>query len=357
MPTQNLNGIPLFDYGILPASVTNGSLALNASNNAIAGFFQYEGGHGAIVGAVYNCQAITSPPVYRLGLQGITSRATPDGTVKGSGTAKFDLTPTVGAAQTVTFDSPFTGSAGDALALVIAYLSGTVGASNTATFATRVNAMGPFYCPYAATQTAGTWAAVQGLPYLSPIYNDGYVGRRCNCPKSYVSLAPTNASNPLYYGNLFTPAMAGVLSGAYMMFRPVAGSTFTLSLFEGSNTTPVSTTSFNPDLLSFTTAAIGPHFIPVPSYSMLAGTTYRLVFSMTSSTAFGNCVGNSYNLLAHHVAAVGAPVFATTAPSGAASWTNYDGTVANDYRVYPIIPCIDSFVGSGFLPIGGGLVA
>ncbi len=341
MTTQSLYGVPIVNMLGLSSSNTITGQALNASNNAIGTRFMAEAGHGAIVGLLALCQSITSPPTYRASLQGNTDRTTPDGTVKGGTTAKVDFVPTA-ALLTLTFDSPYTPSANEILSAVIAYQTGTIGASNTATFGYRNASVGNIGFPYPLNQNAGTWtASVTGFPVLAPIYNDGYVGRNCIPLSTTTNVIPTSATNPKYYGTAFTPTMNMAFTGAYIIARMPAGSTYNISLFEGTNTTAVSTSgTVNPDVSIGNTSASNPVYVAMPAYTLVAGTVYRLAVSMTTTTGFTTFTQSVFLTQAALQSYFG-PLVGCSGSSGTLVWTDYAS--GSDWRAYHVVPCVDSF--------------
>ena len=144
----------LLDSWEVLSSTVFTSFALNAANNSAGSVFAFEGGHGAITKVMFNATSITSPPTYTVGLQGVASRATPNGTVYGGGTATGTVIPVVGI-NTVILATPYSGTAGDQVQTVINSASAAVGA--TASIVTRItNAGGSVGLPYAAQQSAGS---------------------------------------------------------------------------------------------------------------------------------------------------------------------------------------------------------
>jgi hypothetical protein len=343
MPTQNLFGVPLINPNLCSNTTTLTTMAMTVSNNGVGSVGIAEPGRGAVVAIAVPVTAITSPPVHRVSIQGVSSRGTPDGTIKGSGTAKGDFTPTVGV-NIITLDSPYTPAANELLFFAVQYLSGTVGASNRSTLGARIPSQASLGTPYNSTLTAGTWATLNGSPCVTPIYADGSYGRGFAASTTITSLLPTNASNPFYFGSSLTPSLGCVSTGAVVNVRPAAsGSSFVVSLFEGANPTPVATSgTINPDLTAVSIATIMPQLVPLPAYTLTAGTIYRWVVSMTSSTAF---VANNYVVFPNQAAlqAFFGPLLGTVGDSSA-NWTD-DGS--STWRAFGVIPCLDNFASSG----------
>jgi hypothetical protein len=255
--------------------------------------------------------------------------------VKGSTTAKADLSPAATGVATATFDSSYTPSANELLAAVVAYQSGTVGASNTITIAVSRSTNGSFVSPYNSAETGGVWTPVASVPSLAPVYADGYVGRRFCIASSFTNNTPTSASNPLYYGSTFMPALQCTCSGACVVLRAPTGASFKLSVFEGSNTTAIASTTYNPDLLEGTASNIQVLLVALPGFTMKAGTLYRFVVSMTTTTAFTSFLSATFANAAD-IQAYWGPLGGTTGSSGSLVWTD------NSLVAYPVIPCIDT---------------
>jgi hypothetical protein len=145
---------PFFDAN----GVGSTTQALSATTTKVAFVFQVEAA-AAITELFYSCSAVTSPPVYRISIQGVDAAGSPDGTVKGGGSpASATFTPTA-TSTFVTLANSYTPARGDFLSIVIEYSSGTIGAGNTATFryANGAFAVVLGFLPYPLTST-GTFA-------------------------------------------------------------------------------------------------------------------------------------------------------------------------------------------------------
>ena len=329
----------LLDASEIITSTTLTAFALNAANNSAGAVFAFEGGHGAITSIMFNATAITSPPTYTVSLQGVTSRATPNGTVYGGGTATGTVIPAVGI-NTVTLGTPYSGTPGDQIAIVINSASAAAGA--TASVVTRVtSAGGTPGSSYPTQQSAGTWSvSLAGAPAICPIYADGYMGTGFVCPSSLANSLPTSSSNPYYVGNTFTPPVACVCNGVYLSVRVSAGSDFVVSVYSGSTPSLVGTSpTFSVDKLASVTSSTVALFVPLSaSLSMTANTQYRFVLNMTTATAFTSQTVPTFATQAIRESYSGL-LYATTSPSSV-SFTD------NQLAVYPIVPKIESFTTS-----------
>lgn len=333
----------LLDSGEIITANTFTTIALNATNNSAGAILSFEGGHGSMVGVVFNATAITSPPTYTVSAQGVTSRGTPNGTVYGGGTALGTAIPAVGI-NTVLLGAAFAGTPGDQVAIVINSASASAGA--TATIATRVTSAGGSQgSPYAIQQSSGVWSAVTaGMPSISPLYADGSIGTGFVCPASFANSLPTSSSNPYFVGNSFTPPIDCVCTGVYLGVRVATGSDFVVSVYSGSSPTLVGTTpTFSVDKLTVSTGGAFPIFVPLSAaLSMVANTQYRFALNMTSATAFTTQIVATFSSQAIRESYSGL-LYATTSPS-------LVGFTDNQLAVYPLSPKIDSFTvsaGSG----------
>lgn len=111
----------------------------------------------------YVCASIASPPVYRISLQGATDWSTPDGVTKnGTDGASATFTPVAGTFTWAPIDFSYAATGGEILSVVILYESGTIGASNNATFRHSLNnATNHAGMPTVSTTTTGGSSWVQ----------------------------------------------------------------------------------------------------------------------------------------------------------------------------------------------------
>lgn len=119
-------------------------------------------------------------PVFRVSLQGVDGTGIPDGTIKASGSAFFDYTPTSGNNnkwQWVTLGASYAAAPGEILALVIKYQSGTIDASNKCSF-TSTLAINSQNFPYVITNAAGVRTKTQG----PLVYGFGTTGQAYGSP-------------------------------------------------------------------------------------------------------------------------------------------------------------------------------
>ena len=346
MAAQNLYGLPLANIAAFPPGTVTTQKCDGVSFNGCGAVFLCECGiHGAIKAIAVKTTAITSPPTFRASLQSVASRL-PTGTILGSTTAYADFTPAVGFSE-IALGTPYTGTTGDLIAVCLSYQTGTIGASNNATFNYAVaNGGAVGQAPFPVSQNnSGTWSVnTSQSPMICPIYNDGYYGRGFWAANTIASTSFINTSNPKYYGSKWTPQIGGVFSGAWAGVRPATGSSFMVTLYDG--TTAQSTSVTVDPNTALPANSYGNYFVPMPSFTLVSGTAYRLVISMTTGTAFTTFYGSSF-WTAPGINSAWGPLYGTTGSSGSLTWTDYDGTTTNDFRAYPVVPQIDSLTASG----------
>jgi len=323
---------------ILPGASTFTSKALNASNVGVGAVLIAKAGTIHQIGI--NVASKTTPPTYRLSIQGLTGRA-PDGSIKGGGTAKVDTVPATTGWIWNTLDADLAVNDGDKLSIVCAYLSGTVDASHLITANYQVVMNTTDGTPYALAQTAGTWAAGANAPNMGIKYLDGTVHPGMYCGATLVNNAINSASNPIFYGNKWTPQYNCRVVGCKINIQCAAGSNFNLKMF--ADTTLVLTTPVivNTDVSGV--GAIATLDVPLPATTLTAGTAYRFVIEPITTTAFTKFVSFSFADAAS-VTAIGGELTGTTG-TATPVWTDIP------FDCYPIIPIIDQIAAGGVIVV------
>jgi hypothetical protein len=149
-----------FGWAAHAQAVTFGTGLIDNSGDKHAAVFQVPE-DATITHLWTNVSTVTSPPVCKISLQGIDASGVPDGTVKGGGSpASVTFTPAAGVTWHALANS-YAAVRGEILAIVIEYDSGTVGASNTATFLV----------------TTSTLTQRLGVPYYSSKNDAGAFGK------------------------------------------------------------------------------------------------------------------------------------------------------------------------------------
>jgi hypothetical protein len=220
-------------------------------------------------------------PVYRVSLQGVDASGNPDGSIKASGNAYFDYTPTGGNNNTwqwVTLGTSYTPTRGELLAMVIAYQSGTIDGSNNCSFGSTSAVLPASSTPYAIQNDAGSRTRQAG----SPLFGWATASLAYGLPA--VSAAATtfnSGSTPDERALLLTVpttfCASYKIAGAFIYGIVTAGSTFDLVLYDTDGTTVLQTTTFDADA-SIAVSARGRQllFDTTTLATLTAGSTYRL---------------------------------------------------------------------------------
>jgi hypothetical protein len=127
---------------------------LDASGEKAAVVFQVPGACNLTGGTAY-CTGVASPPTYKFTLQGVDAAGDPDGSVLAT-TAEF--TPSAATIESHAFTGAYTASQGQILALVLEYGSGTIGASNDASFRNRMVYAKYNLLPFASNYGGSSWS-------------------------------------------------------------------------------------------------------------------------------------------------------------------------------------------------------
>ena len=325
------------DGGEVISSSSLTTIALNASNQSAGVILFFEPGHGSIVSIIFNATAITTPPTFTASLYGVLSRATPNTTIYGSGTATGTVIPAVGL-NTVTLGTPYAGTAGDQIAVVINSAAATVGVS--ATVGTRVSCgIGTVGLPYGIQQVAGTWSAVTaGIPCIGVVYADGTISTGCIVPSSLANTLPGGTAGTYYVASVYSSTISRVCNGVYVSVRVNTGSDFSLSVFSGSSTTPTlvgSAVSVGVDKMFVALGGVYQIFVPFSaSLTIVPNTVYRFAVNMNSATAFVTFVTATFGSVSHRQSYSG-DMYASV---GTNAGVFTDATTA----VSPIVPRFDS---------------
>lgn len=159
---------PISDVG----NLNKDTFVLDANTHQIAFMFQVKTTED-IARVGFNVNSVVSPPVYKVSIQGsnAASNRTPNGMIKGGGSpASKTFTPDAGW-QWIPLDNVYAATIGELLAIVIEYESGTIGASNDATWWIQIGTAA-FLTDYPvgmqSTNTGSTWTdAGSGHPIFA----------------------------------------------------------------------------------------------------------------------------------------------------------------------------------------------
>jgi len=278
-------------------------------------------------------------PTYRFAIEGVTTTRQPDGTVAGSGTAKFDQADPVNGFTWYTLDTPLSVTQGDNLSVTARYLSGTIDASHTITLMTGGGTISRDHQPFYCTLSGGTWTGVAGLPSLSVKYADGTVPYGMMPHTATTSNSWSSAGSPLYRGTLWVPTFNGTFSSVYIGVRVADGGNFTLSKMKDSSASPIFTKAYEASKLSSLNTSVGFCKIPCDGLAFVAGSSYRFMISPTTATAITTLMSMTFPDQVSKNAMYGTLSYSTATSLGAYS----DDTLT----VIAVIPALDTIETNG----------
>jgi hypothetical protein len=231
---SNTSGLNLFDSAF--ASFNQTTRVVSASTTkAGAVFVAPKAGNISAVG--FPCTAVAGSPALDVRLEGVTA-GLPSGTLAGTNTnATYSPTLTNTFVWT-TLTAALAVSAGDLFAAAIAYISGT---SATVSYANGGYGAGiPSGLPYPVVQPTGTWATSGHYPMVAVKYDDGTIIRGCVPASQITNSNLQSGTNPNERATRFTAPVGSTLLGVRIMLSIGTTSAYSLNLYSGTNTSPVS---------------------------------------------------------------------------------------------------------------------
>lgn len=266
------------------------SFTLNGSTDILVYVFQAPEA-ATITGILLRQTTATgTAPTYRVSLQGVDSSGIEDGSIKASGNAYVDTTPTSGNNNTMlrlALGTSYTCARGEMLAIVVAYQSGTIDGSNNCSFSSTHSLSHIPGIPYAIQNDAGTrtrQAASANIGYYSS-------------SKTYLPTAETvtglsfsSASTPDERGLKFTlPSGWGStyqLLGARWLGTLPTGGSYDLVLYDSDGTTVLQSETMDTDhdQSAGSLRMRQVIFDEVTLSTLFFGTAYRLVLKPTSGS-------------------------------------------------------------------------
>lgn len=327
------------------------TFALNQTTDQVEFIFQAHDAISLARGAFRYGTRTGTPPTYIISIQGVDGSGNPDGTVKGGGSAvSKTFTPPADTTwnslvKWQTFDNAYTTTRGEWLAMVIAYSSGSVDASNLSTFTVDTSNLGGLSAsPYVISNNAGSRSRNNNG---QPIFGYGTSGAAYGWPiQAEVAQNFTSTSE---YGNVFTfPAGWGTsfkIVGVRILGSPPTASSYTLNLYDGGaagNTTVLQNVTVDGD---YTASGNRPQIIYFDESTLstlLFGNAYRLSLVGTgavSSTIRGMDVAANGDLNAFGVGGINN--YSSTRSGG--NWTD---TNTRRFHIEPIVADITGGGGS-----------
>lgn len=178
------------------------------------------------------CSAIAgAPPVYEARLETLTANFPSGNLVAPEARATF--TPAAGAWYWLPLNAPYTPVASDPLAVVVAWSSGTVSSTSSATFHYRLSLAMAGASPCPTSFNGASWTSNTGsAPLLAVRYHDGSVHPGLAAVRS-VSFTPFNsASSPNEVGNRFVVPARLTADGVALFTRMLAGAQQQVRLYD-----------------------------------------------------------------------------------------------------------------------------
>lgn len=130
-----------------------------------------------LTGATVYVPVAASAPAYKMTLQSVDADGNPSGSVLAT-TAEF--TPSSSSTNALAFTADYTATAGQVLAIVVEYSSGTIGGSNKAHFIDRQGTVKYITMPYVLSRNdAGTWGSRQFDSWPGITVQTSLTGRDC----------------------------------------------------------------------------------------------------------------------------------------------------------------------------------
>lgn len=270
-----------------------------------------------------------TPPTYKISLQGVDTSGNADNTIKGGGSpASTTFTPPADSTWQNTWrwlnlDNSYTCARGEYLAWVIAYSSGTIDASNLATFVCAINNSGSVTnFPYTIQNDAGsrtrlTQIAEFGYGSSSQAYGTPLLSAQS---QSITSTTEAGIAWTLTSGWGSTYQVVGVRFHATL----AAGKTLTATIYTATgvgDTTVLQQVTLDTDFNAATATAgwFEIYFDETTLSTLSYGTAYRLSLVVDSGT--NNFAGFTSAVAADCEAWNGGQLFASTSRAGG-NWTD-----------------------------------
>lgn len=324
-----------------------GNFALDSSTDELWAPFRIETTND-ITHLGYNVFSITgSPPVYQISMEGLNSSGNPDGTPKCSAT----WTPTASNWEWRAVGTPYTPTYGEMVAIRVKYSSGTINASNLATFRSSWQSSSGigWGWPYVVTVNSGTPTRASNpcpLAYKTASNVYGFP-ISTNSDRTFNSSSGTNKyatrfNFPAGLGDTYT-----VVGALFDGVTFVSGNTVDIKMYAGggaSDTTSTTVRSFDTDCWQVSAGSGRAGIIPFDQvYTCNYGSTYRL--SVEPSTT-GNVSIDYWDVSANADLEAwewaGINMYQSERSSG--NWTDTD---TRRLSVYPIIETSTEPTGGG----------
>lgn len=231
-----------------------------------------------ITRAGYRLTSVTgTSPQMKISLQGVDASGNPDGTIKGGGSPASGLFTPAGSNtwNWVTLDNSYVAQAGEWLALVIAYNSGTLNGSNFPVIGMTLQAGEGRGVPYAIQNVAG----VRTRQLQLPLWGVGSASRAFGFPVQVLTGTTFSSTNERAMRFTADPTWVTTYQVGYVraeIITPAAGKTIKAILYDG--TTAIATATWDSDAVvqAGVTREITLWFQDATLPTLVAGKEYRV---------------------------------------------------------------------------------
>jgi hypothetical protein len=237
------------------------------------------------------CDTVTgTSPVYEARLETIASgtSAEPSGTLADTNT-NGTFTPTSATEMTITLTSSYTCTAGEHLAVVIVYSSGTIDGSNNASFWHARTVSNEWLGRALFTDdNVGSWSTSANYPNYGFVYSDGdYSLPNQFGGRSFDSTNISATSSPDEVGNLIVSPVTGTILGlAIVVDIDASTETFVGHIYDSDDTELGSTPTITEQNLAGAAQAGTIAIFTTPA-NVTAGNSYRITIEGTGSVNGG----------------------------------------------------------------------
>ena len=235
-------------------------------------------------------QSVGVPPTCEVRLETVLNNGVPTGNLAGPATRAV-FTPQANTFQWIPLEAPFTPTSGSSLALLVGWSAGTVGTSNSATFALRLPVCWAGQNPSVLQFNGTAWSPLGGvLPLVVPRHADGSLLPGTAALRSVSWSVLTNTGNPTEVGNRFVAPCDATIDALCVATRLPTGGRATLRLRTDTGTSLASLDSQPLDAAGdlASTGIAGVVQAPVPACAISAGAAY--ICSQQSLTAAGSYI-------------------------------------------------------------------
>jgi len=328
-----MNSIPNspLAHASMATPTTLSSTTLSASGHKVGALF-IAPKTGTISQIGFSQVRVGTSPTFEARLETVSSNL-PSGTLFGTDTKTATFSDATGAGawykKSLTANASVT--KGDLLAVVIAYVSGTIDGSNNLVVGRSVtNAAGfpTFLAPVGVSHNGTSWSTAQVPPTMALYYDDGTIVS--GYPTYDIASFNFNSGSAAdEFANKFTAPFAGTMSGVIVSLSFAASSSATVTLYD-SNSSVVYEQTVTPSMV--TSGSNGMVYIPFAANTEIDhGAVYRVAVK----------ANNANNLTMHTIKwnstverNYGCGIMQGSSRADAGAWTD---TALTTYHIYPVM--------------------